>query len=175
MIASSSPAPVAVAAAPPSLPREHLDPRARTLWRISGVLNVMPLIAALIGGLWFIRWLDLDVPWTLPLVGAFVLGVVPLVLALTLPGLIWRRWRYEIRDDEVDLQRGLVTVTRTLTPMARIQHVDTRRGPLQRRFGLASVILYTAAGASEIPALADEVAATVRDRIAALANVHDDL
>jgi len=175
MIASSPPALSGVAAAPSSPPREQLDPRARTLWRISGVLSVTPLIAALIGGLWFIRWLDLDVSWTLLLFGAAALGAVPLALALTLPGLIWRHWRYEIRDDEVDLQRGLVTITRTLTPMARIQHVDTRRGPLQRRFGLASVILYTAAGASEIPALADEVAATVRDRIAALANVHDDL
>ena len=59
--------------------------------------------------------------------------------------------------------------------MARIQHVDTTRSPLQRRYGLASVILYTAAGANEIPALADPVAESVRFRIAALANTRDDV
>ena len=49
----------------------------------------------------------------------------------------------EVRDGEVDLQRGVLVRTRTLIPMARIQHVDTRRGPLERRFGLATVVLYT--------------------------------
>jgi membrane protein YdbS with pleckstrin-like domain len=65
--------------------------------------------------------------------------------------------------------------TRQLIPMSRIQHVDTRRGPLQQRFGLSSVVFYTAAGSMEIPALSQERAADVRDRIAELAKVHDDL
>jgi membrane protein YdbS with pleckstrin-like domain len=59
--------------------------------------------------------------------------------------------------------------------MARIQHVDTTTGPVERRLGLATVVLYTAAGASVIPALAQDEAAAVRERIAALANVHRDL
>ena len=40
---------------------------------------------------------------------------------------------------------------------------------------LATVVLYTAAGASEIPALDDEVAGEVRDRIAGLANLNQQL
>jgi membrane protein YdbS with pleckstrin-like domain len=75
----------------------------------------------------------------------------------------------------VDIQRGVLTITRTRVPMTRIQHVDTRRGPLEQRFGLATVILYTAAGANEIPALDLAVADIVRDRIATLANTHDDV
>ncbi len=46
---------------------------------------------------------------------------------------------------------------------------------LQRRYGLDCVVLYTAAGANEIPALADEVAGEVRDRIAGLANLNQQL
>ena len=101
--------------------------------------------------------------------------LVAVVSALILPDLTWSHWRYEVGEDEVDLQHGVWTVTRTLVPMARIQHVDTRRGPLERRFGLASVVLHTAAGASEIPALADPVAEAVRDRIALLANTREEL
>jgi len=79
------------------------------------------------------------------------------------------------REDEVDLQHGVLVKTRQLIPMSRIQHVDTRRGPLQQRFGLSSVVFFTAAGSMEIPALSQEHAADVRNRIAALAKVHDDL
>ena len=73
------------------------------------------------------------------------------------------------------MQRGLVRVTRTLVPMARVQHVDTRRGPLQRRFGLSTVVFYTAAGPNEIPQLATATAAEVRDRIAELTREADEL
>lgn len=155
-------------------PKYHLDPRARELWRISGlietaatavvagvivvVLNRFDLLsAALLWGGWAV------------LVAVAALGVWPV------PDLRWRRWRYEIGETEVDLESGWLTVTRTKIPMTRIQHVDTRRGPLQRRFGLANVVLYTAAGQNEIPALADRVAAEARDRIAALANVAVDV
>jgi membrane protein YdbS with pleckstrin-like domain len=60
-------------------------------------------------------------------------------------------------------------------PMARVQHVDTRRGPLQRRLGLSTVVFYTAAGPNEIPQLASETADEVRDRIAELTREADEL
>ncbi len=155
-------------------PREHLDPRARTMWRLSGLFQLVPIAVAVAIAAWGLIRLEL-----LPTAAAVTLAIAVVALAALAvwpyPDLLWRHWRYEIGETEVDLQHGWWTVTRTLIPMARIQHVDTRRGPLQRRFGLASVVLYTAAGASEIPALADDVAAEARDRIAALANASEDL
>jgi len=155
-------------------PRDRLDPKAVTLWRISGLIQAIiapALVVALLIGL----RIPLDYSWWWVVLAGVVVAALSFTLALTVPTLMWRRWRYEIHEDEADLQHGVFTVTRQLVPMARIQHVDTRRGPLQRRFGLASVVLFTAAGAIEIPALADDVAASLRDRIATLANVHDDL
>lgn len=155
-------------------PSEHLDPRARTLWRLSALFQTVPMAISILAGVALLVWLD-----RLPLPLAVVIAVAVLAFATlivwTVPDLLWRRWRYDIGENEVDLQHGWLTVTRTLIPMTRVQHVDTRRGPLQRRFGLASVVLFTAAGASEIPALADAVADAARDRIAALANVQEDL
>jgi membrane protein YdbS with pleckstrin-like domain len=112
-----------------------------------------------------------------------LLGILPFLaalglfvaLAVVIPDLRWRRWLYEIREDEVDLQRGIVWVSRTLVPLARIQHVDTRQGPLQRRFGLATVVFYTAAGPNQIPELSAPVASAVRDRIAELTREQDEL
>jgi uncharacterized protein len=64
---------------------------------------------------------------------------------------------------------------RTLVPLARIQHVDTRQGPLQRRFGLSTVVFYTAAGPNQIPELSTRVASEVRDSIAVLTGEQDEL
>jgi membrane protein YdbS with pleckstrin-like domain len=153
-------------------PAERLDPRAKTLWRITGTLGALPLVVV-----------GASASWSLLRVVPLLLGVLPLlavlvlfvVLAAVVPDLRWRRWRYEIRDEEVDLQRGIIWVSRTLVPLARIQHVDTQSGPLQRRFGLATVVFYTAAGANQIPELSAPVAAEVRDRIADLTREQDEL
>jgi len=150
----------------------RLDPRAKLLWRFTGALQALPM---LLGGAFGSYVLSSGVPLylaVLPALGALALAVV---LIFVLPPLLWRRWRYEIRPLEVDLQRGLLRVTRTLVPMARVQHVDTRRGPLQRRLGLSTVVFYTAAGPNEIPQLAKDTAAEVRDRIAELTRTADEL
>lgn len=155
-------------------PAERLDPRAITLWRIAGTLNMLPLLV----GACFVGWALLRFGD-----GSFSFGVLPVLAVVVLagvvvgvaPGMRWRRWRYEIRPDEVDLQRGIFWISRTLVPLARIQHVDTRQGPLQRRFGLSTVIFYTAAGPNQIPELSTPVAAEARDRIAELTREQDEL
>ena len=155
-------------------PAERLDPRAKTLWRITGFLNMLPLLV----GAGFASWAMLRFGGV-----AFFVGVLPVLAVLALaglvvvvaPGLRWSRWRYEIRPDEVDLQRGILWISRTLVPLARIQHVDTRQGPLQRRFGLSTVVFHTAAGPNQIPELSTPVAAEARDRIAELTKDQDEL
>ena len=155
-------------------PAERLDPRAKALWRITGILNVVPLLAgACFAAVALVRYGGASVFLAvLPAAAVVVLGFVVVGVA---PGLRWRMWRYEIRPDEVDLQRGILWIERTLVPLARIQHVDTRQGPLQRRYGLSTVVFYTAAGPNQIPELSTPVAAEVRDRIAALTREHDEL
>ncbi len=155
-------------------PKQRLDPRAKLLWRVTGALQAAPVLAGGAFGSYVLyerteAALYLAV---LPALGALALAIL---FVAVLPTLLWRRWRYEIRPLEVDLQRGLVQVTRTLVPMARVQHVDTRRGPLQRRLGLSTVVFYTAAGPNEIPQLASKTAAEVRDRIAELTRTADEL
>jgi membrane protein YdbS with pleckstrin-like domain len=155
-------------------PAERLDPRAITLWRITGLLNALPLLV----GAGFAGWALMRfgnftfLVAILPVLAVLALGVVVVGVA---PGLRWRRWRYEIRPDEIDLQRGILWVERTLVPLARIQHVDTRQGPLQRRFGLSTVVFFTAAGPNHIPELSTPVAAEVRERIAVLTGEQDEL
>jgi len=152
-------------------PTRRLPPQARTLWRLQSALRwVVVAIAALIAGL----VVGDDLPGRL----GVVLRVVPpagLLVDLALSDLRWRQWRYEIHDEEIDLQHGSLTVTRTIVPMARVQHVETHRGVLDRAFNVATVVVHTAAGATSIPVLLDEDASGVRDRIATLTRTPDEL
>jgi uncharacterized protein len=106
--------------------------------------------------------------WALALVVVAVGGVA-------LPLIRWRLWRYEVRDEEIDLLRGALVVRRTLIPMTRVQHVDTQRTVLSDLFELRSVTVHTAAGSHSIPALREGDAAAIRDRIALLAREPDEL
>lgn len=155
-------------------PSERLDPRAKVVWRISGALNMLPLLAGgLFGSFALMRWAE--APFLVGVLPALVVLALSALTVLVMPGLRWRRWRYEIRTDEVDLQRGVWWVSRTLVPLARIQHVDTQQGPLQRRYGLSTVVFHTAAGPNRIPELSAPMAADVRDRIADLTREQDEL
>ena len=109
--------------------------------------------------------------WALRLGGIAVL----LLGGVAFPLLRWRSWRYEVRDEELDLLRGAVVVTRTLIPMTRVQHVDTSRTVIGDLFDLRSVAVHTAAGSNDIPALRPGEAAAIRDRIALLARRPDEL
>ena len=151
--------------APTPEPARRLSPTARWLWRAQGLIATALALAlaprrseAPGGSLWLL----------LP-VAAFAVGVV------AIPELRWSRWRYEVRDEEIDLRHGTVTITRTLIPMLRVQHVDTTRGPLDQLLGLATVVVHTAAGRTTIPALDDEYAGRLRDQIATLARTADEL
>jgi membrane protein YdbS with pleckstrin-like domain len=149
-------------------PSRALAPAARWLWRLDGVVvAVLALVAAgvlqgVVGG-------------TLALLGWVAAVLLAAVEIVAVPELRWRRWRWEVREHEIDIRRGTVAVTRTLVPMLRVQHVDTKRDLLQQWLGLATVVFHTAAGANEIPALTVAEAGQVRDRIAELARTADEL
>jgi uncharacterized protein len=90
------------------------------------------------------------------------------------PELRWRRWRWDVNPDVIDIRHGTLTIRRTLIPMLRVQHVETTRGVLEQTFELATVEIHTAAGSHTIPLLGLADAGEVRDRIADLARTADE-
>ncbi|MFE5806357.1 PH domain-containing protein [Streptomyces sp. NPDC056491] len=100
--------------------------------------------------------------------GAFWLLV--LAWGWVLLGRNWRSWRYAERADDLLISRGVLWREETVVPYGRMQLVEVTSGPLERRFGLASVQLHTAAAASDakIPGLVPAEAERLRDRLTAL-------
>lgn len=155
-----------------SEPQKRISERALTVWKIAAGLHSL-LVWLLAGGLIAITMI-FDFPnW---IIGAAisVAVVYSYLFIFLLPKLRWKRWRYEVREQEIELQYGVFIVKRTLIPMIRVQHVDTLQGPLLRKYGLSTVTVSTAATVHEIPALDMEEAENLRTSISRLARVADE-
>jgi membrane protein YdbS with pleckstrin-like domain len=93
-----------------------------------------------------------------------------LLVTLLYPGRRYRSWGYFEGEEEIEIGRGRWFQVRTIVPFGRVQHIDVAQGPIQRPFGLATLILHTAGthGASvPLPGLRHQDAEAMRDRIRA--------
>lgn len=154
-------------------PAHRIDPRAMQVWKIHGVIKTAVLAMVLgiptVAALLFFHW-----PGWVTVIPAVIIALYGTLEILVLPELLLKRWRYEVTEEEIDLQRGVWLIKRTVVPLARVQHLDTRQGIIMRRYGLAGVAVSTAAGEHEIPALSVEVADELRDIIAQRARVYEN-
>jgi membrane protein YdbS with pleckstrin-like domain len=155
-------------------PDQRLAPAARGLWTLEilggGVVAI--LIAFVVRG----PLRDQDgLLHVLGTVGPWLVLFGTVAAAIAIPALRVARWRWRLDDDELDLRHGTLTEIRTIVPVARIQHVDVRRSLWAQLVGTAAVVVHTAAGTTEIPALTDSEAALVRDRLAGLIRTPDDV
>lgn len=146
---------------------ERLNPRVRVVWAVGALVT-----ALVVGGIVAAVALFADTsdfPWFTPVYGVVVFLLFA-VVGVAFSILRYRVFRFEVREDTLFLQRGVVTRVRTVVPYVRVQHVDTQRGPIERLAGLSSVVVYTAGsrGADvSIPGLtperADELQASLRE------------
>jgi membrane protein YdbS with pleckstrin-like domain len=79
-------------------------------------------------------------------------------------------WGFAERNEDLMVRRGVLVRRLSVIPYGRMQFIDVTAGPLERSFGLATVRMHTAAAASDarIPGLEQDMAARLRDQLAAL-------
>lgn len=144
----------------------HLPPSARTLFYLQALLNLLVFwvpVSAAAGAFLAYEW---------SLAGGIAIAAtwlaLRLVYALWMPSLAYDRWAYAVRDGDLLVSRGVIFRTITAVPAHRIQHVDTRQGPIEQVMGLSSVQIFTASGMgadAHIPGLPLDVAEALRDRL----------
>ncbi|MDN3019892.1 PH domain-containing protein [Paenibacillus sp. BSR1-1] len=155
-----------------SEPQKRISAKALKVWRISGIIK--SAIGWSITALFLFLIHIFDWPFWISVL-LIVFGVIfPFLHIILFPALRWKRWRYEVREEEIELQGGIFIISRTLVPMVRVQHVDTVQGPILRKYKLASVVVHTAATAHEIPALEESEAEELRFFISKLARVAEE-
>lgn len=122
-----------------------LDPRLIPLDRwIGGIVTAVVSVAILVGG--GITWAA-DAP-------RFAVWIIAGAWAAFTTGLGWwlQRWpaiayrhtSYTVNPEGIQIRRGVLWRTVIRVPRSRVQHTDVTEGPLERRFGLGTLVIYTA-------------------------------
>lgn len=127
--------PLDAAAAPAGW--QPLPRRARALMMLGVTAMFLPAVpaAAILAG-------------ATDIVSPVVAGAGTLVLALALG--LWRGARqyacfaWRLDDDGLAVRRGTLWQSETRVPATRVQHLDLKRGPVQRRRNLATLVVHTA-------------------------------
>lgn len=153
-------------------PVNRISEKGLKVWRLYGIIQtgILLLLGIGAGVLAYI----FEGPWWIYAIVAIVIVLFAYLFIYLFPKVRWMRWRYEVRESEIELQRGIFIVKRTLIPMVRVQHVDTAQGPILRKYNLAEITISTAATNHTIPALVMEEADELRSRISVLARVAED-
>lgn len=151
------------------LPSHRLDPRMLRVWYVSDAIGIAAVAVLAVVAWLIVRHLGGDVFWVYLVAG--VIEVICVVDLLVSPRVEYATWRYDVTPTDVDLYHGVFTKKRVLVPLVRVQHVQTRQGPILRAHGLATVTISTAGESFEILGLAEDDANELRDRVAELARL----
>ncbi|MEM9596499.1 MAG: PH domain-containing protein [Acidobacteriota bacterium] len=107
-------------------------------------------------------------PWPFVVLGWGGLVTLLAVRAWWWPAVRYRHMSYRVDGWGVRIRRGVFWRSVASVPKARVQHTDVSRGPLQRRFGIATLVIHTAGtqyAAIPLPGLTHATALAIRDHL----------
>ena len=139
-----------------------LHPNYVKVVRLSTVLFVLPFV---------IGALAMEFAGVLPR-GAFLVPILLLAIWLIVRAPL-RRYHargYQMGGDRLRVVRGLLFQSDTVVPFGRVQHIDVHQGPLERAYGLGTLVLHTAGNHNSsvsLPGLAHGDALAMREEIRA--------
>ncbi|MGH3493610.1 MAG: PH domain-containing protein [Sciscionella sp.] len=140
-------------------PAHRVSSKAIWMWTAKALLGWIVAI-----GVQLAIWLGNDDTVTNYLFGITL--VISAVLAighvLVMPQWRYRVHRWESTEDAVYTQTGWLTVEWRVAPVSRIQTVDTKRGPVEQLFKLATVTVTTASAAGPLEIAGMDAALAVR-------------
>ena len=150
--------------------RHRLAPAAIPFERAVGWMTAVSISMPLLVGL-LVLWSRAEYP-------GWVYGLAALLWVAITAGLIWLAvvWpvrsyeatSYEVDSAGIEINRGVYWRAVIAVPRSRVQHIDVLQGPLRRRFGLASLVMFTAGtqhSSVRLDNLEHQVAIALRDRL----------
>ncbi|MDV3257766.1 MAG: PH domain-containing protein [Sphingomonas sp.] len=142
---------------------QPVEPSYRNALRARAALFWLPLfVAALVVNRMLLS--DTSIAGLLPA----LVGLIGLSGIIVAPERIYRRLGYAINGRLLRTVRGWMFHVDTVVPFVRVQHIDVTRGPFDKMFGTATLVVHTAGTHNSIvvlPGLSPQRAAEIRDAI----------
>ena len=140
-----------------------VEPAYRNVLRLGAAIFWLPvLVASMV--------LDRLVLAEYPVAGLapVLVGLAAFSAILVAPERIYRRITYSVDRELLRVVRGWLFHSDTIVPFVRVQHIDVKRGPLDKLFGTATLVVHTAGTHNSIvslPGLSPDRADIIRDDI----------
>ncbi|MFD1671959.1 PH domain-containing protein [Agrilactobacillus yilanensis] len=127
----------------------------KVIWRIKELigLGITLIIAGVLEFIHFMTSGTASLWWQRSALILALLGVVVTIFTLILIEYRWNFWTYYIDDRQVELHNGYFFRKQIVIPIARVQNVTLKQGPILRWKALQKVIIVTAAGSDVIDGL----------------------
>ena len=150
--------------------RHRLDPRSIPLQRVVGRIVTACVSLPLAAGI--------GIAWTAGEPPPGVVAALVSVWAVITGVLGWwlHRWAalhhryasYTVNAEDIEIRSGVVWRKAISVPRSRVQHTDVSQGPLERRYGLGTLGIYTAGtdyAKVSLDGLEHETALRIRDHL----------
>jgi uncharacterized protein len=152
---------------PGGAPWQPLPDAARRSFMLTGLLNGAVVAAAFASPsvLMFFESGEFNLRM---LVWSLSLSLVSVAVFFWRARLAFAYARWMLDDDGLRVRRGRYWRREILVPRARVQHLDVERGPIERRYGLATLIVHTAGTRMQAlrqPGFDEATAARLRDAL----------
>jgi membrane protein YdbS with pleckstrin-like domain len=139
------------------------EPGYRHVLRIQSLLFWLPIaIGAVVADQLLLR------PTPFHGIPSIVVPLVALLGVIFIPHRRWGRLGYALHPKMLQVVRGWLFHMDTIVPLVRVQHIDVTRGPLDKAFGTATLVVHTAGTHNSIvtlPGLSPDRASGIRDEI----------
>jgi len=145
---------------------KSLDKKGITVMRINAL--IVGVISLIITGI-------VATPLYLEIENIFIKLIIILITLIILifislnvllfPVIRYNRYKYLITDERIEVKKGLFLITTSIIQIKRIQKIELSNGPIDRKFNLSNVNIFTAAGVVDIKFLNNKEAREISDKV----------
>lgn len=128
----------------------------KSMYLSNGIVLIILTVAVVLVFVFGIPSMESDK--VLSSIATMALYLICAIYLLVAPIIFYNRYRYRIDSDKAEIRKGVLWISHEMIPVERIHQVDVVRGPINRMFGLADVIITTAGGVAKIQFLEEDVA-----------------
>lgn len=145
---------------------KSLDKKGITVMRINALISgVITLLIIGIIAMFIYPEIENILGKTLIIIISLLILIIILINILVFPKIRYDRYKYLVTDEKIEVKKGLFLITTSIIQIKRIQKIELSNGPIDRKFSLSNVEIYTAAGTVDIKFLSNNEAREISDKV----------